>query len=394
MADAKITRRDVVAGLVALGAAGAVGAVGRRLWTSREATREAEVAGTGLLVRGRDPDQLETPRALLDRLVTPNEEFFVRTHAHPPRIDPRRFSLAIGGLVGQPKSWAIEALGQRPRVERLAVLQCAGNGRAFFRPRIPGVAWEHGGCGQARWGGVPLAELLAEVQPQAEGKFLHLHGLDTQALPATPVYVRSLPIERALADDVLLATTMNGAPLPWLHGGPLRLVVPGWTGNHWVKWLAKIEVATEEEPSFYSKTGYRMPITPVAPGEPPGPTAPVTENTVKAIVASPGPGAQVRAGSIAVRGVAFSGRTHVSRVEVGTRVGDGPANWQEATLEGDETPGAWRVFSAQVTANPGPLVVMARATDARGEPQPTTALWNPSGYLWNAIEEVPVEVIA
>lgn len=404
MASPGITRRDLLAALALLAAGGAAGASARRLLAPRLGAREDDgEPESGLWVRGRDPDQLETPRALLDRLETPNEAFFVRTHAHPPRLDRDRFRLAIDGLVARPRTLSLDALAARPQVERRAVLQCAGNGRAFFRPRIAGVPWEHGACGQARWAGPRLAELLAEAQPAAGARFLHLRGLDTMSLPATPAYVRTLPLERAREDDVLLALAMNGAPLPWLHGGPLRLVVPGWTGNHWVKWLATITVAAEEEPSFYSKAGYRMPIAPMTPGGTPGPTAPVTENTVKAIVARPLPGAHVRAGgegaaagTIVVRGVAFSGRTHVARVEVGVRAGDAaaPVRWQEAALEGDETAGAWRVFAAQVPVRAGPITVLARATDARGAVQPGEAPWNPSGYLWNAIDEVPVEVLA
>lgn len=394
MTSPKISRRDLLAALAVLGASGAAGASARRLLAGRlEARGEDDAAG--LFVRGRDPDQLETPRAWFERLETPNEAFFVRTHAHPPRIDRGRFALVIDGLVAQPLRLSLTSLASRQQGERRAVLQCAGNGRGLFRPRVPGVPWEHGACGQARWAGPRLAELLAEAGPTAGARFIHLRGLDTMALPATPVYVRSLPLSRAQEDDVLLALGMNGEPLPWLHGGPLRLVVPGWTGNHWVKWLARITVAAEEEPSFYSHSGYRMPITRVTPGSPPGPTTPVTENTVKAIVGYPLPHARIRAegeGTIAVRGVAFSGRTHVVRVEVGVRVGE-TVRWQEATLAGEETSGAWRVFAAQVPARPGPVTVLARATDARGAVQPIEALWNPSGYLWNAIDTVEVEVL-
>jgi DMSO/TMAO reductase YedYZ molybdopterin-dependent catalytic subunit len=407
MASAGITRRDLLAALGALAAAGAAGAAFRRLLLARLLERygadpevQADERALGLIVRGRDPDQLETPRALLDRLEMPLGDLFVRTHDHPPRIDLGAYRLRVEGLVARPLALSQEDLLARPGGSARAVLQCSGNGRAFFRPRVPGVPWEHGACGQARWEGARLREILLEAGPAPEARFLHVRGLDRMALPATPPYVRSIPLARALEEDVLVASAVNGAPLPWIHGGPARLVVPGWTGNHWVKWLSRITLAAEEEPSFYAKAAYRAPIDPCPPGGAPGETAPVTENAVKAIIALPLPGSRprLRDGTVLVRGVAFSGRTHVVRVEVGARAEGGVEGasvvWREADLLGDETPGAWRVFSARVPASPGPLALYARASDARGAVQPAEAGWNPAGYLWNAVDLVRLEVRA
>lgn len=378
-----MTRRDALLGAAALALGGAAGALLRR-------ALDVPAPSPGLLVRGLAPHNLETPRAALASLITPNDQFFVRTHAHPPHLDLAAYRLEIDGMVERPLSLSLADLRARAADTRLAVLQCAGNGRAFFRPRIPGVAWEVGAMGQATWTGPRLADLLREAVIKPGAHHLQLRGADTMALPATPTYARTIPIDRALEDDAMIALDMNDAPLPWLHGGPARLVLPGWTGNHWMKWLVRVTVAADEEPSFYSKSGYRMPTEPTPPGTTPKATVPVTENNIKAVIARPHPGEVLPSKTITVTGVAFSGRTTVTRVEV---TADGHT-WHDAQLEGDDTPGAWKVFNITLPATPGPLTIAARATDARGATQPDEALWNPSGYLWNAIDRVTCEVVA
>lgn len=381
--------RSGALGGAALALGGAAGWLGRRALA-------APAPAPGLIVRGLAPHNLETPRGLLATRTTPAELFFVRTHAHPPHIDPGAYRLVIDGLVDRPLSLSLADLQARAGSagdSRLAVLQCAGNGRAFFRPRIPGVAWEAGAMGQALWTGPRLADLLREAGVQPGARHLQLRGADTMALAATPAYVRTIPLERAQEDDALVALEMNDAPLPWLHGGPARLVLPGWTGHHWMKWLVRATVAAEEEPSFYSKSAYRMPAEPTEPGVTPKATVPVTENGVKAVIARPLAGEVVALrGGLVVTGVAFSGRTTISRVELS--IDDGRV-WMDAALEGDETPGAWKVFRATLPVSAaGPVTIAARATDARGAVQPDAALWNPSGYLWNAVDRVTCEVVS
>jgi len=379
--------RSGMLGAAALTLGGAAGALVRR-------ALEAPAPTPGLLVRGLGPHNLETPRGLLATLTTPAELFFVRTHAHPPHIDLGAYRLVIDGLVDHPLSLSLADLQRRADQageSRRAVLQCAGNGRAYFRPRIPGVAWEAGAMGQAAWRGPRLADLLREAGVQSGARHLQLRGADTMALAATPTYARTIPLERAQEDDALITLEMNGAPLPWLHGGPARLVLPGWTGHHWLKWLVHVTVAADEDPSFYSKTAYRMPAGPTPPGVTPTATVPITENGVKAVIARPLAGEVVALrDGLQVTGVAFSGRTTITRVEVSA-----DDVWHDAELEGDDTPGAWKVFRATLPRTAaGPVTISARATDARGAVQPDTALWNPSGYLWNAVDRVTCEVVA
>jgi DMSO/TMAO reductase YedYZ molybdopterin-dependent catalytic subunit len=187
---------------------------------------------------------------------------------------------------------------------------------------------------------------------------------------------------------------MNGEPLPLLHGGPLRLIVPGWGGNHWIKWLRAIHVSREESPGFYQQTGYKMPKVPTPPGVDLKPTdvVPLTTMPVKSLIARPMEGARLKPGHHEIRGVAWTGVGHVTRVEVAIGA-DGP--WKAATLLNDERPGTWRLWRLTWDApRPGRYQIRARATDSAGEVQPETTHWNRSGYLWNGIDTVDCEVLA
>jgi DMSO/TMAO reductase YedYZ molybdopterin-dependent catalytic subunit len=270
-----------------------------------------------------------------------------------------------------------------------AVLQCAGNGRAFFRPTIPGVGWERGAVGNALWGGVRLRDLLEVCGVRDGSRHVHLLGADGPPAPRTPAYLRSIPLERARDPKTLVATHMNGEPLPLLHGGPLRLVVPGWTGNHWIKWLRRIVVAPDEAPGFYQQTAYRMPRTPAPPGAvlDPKELLPVTWLNVKSLIARPAPGARLRPGRVEVVGVAWTGQGVVEGVEVGIDGGWRPAEFTSGPLEG-----TWRTWRYVWSAEPGRHVLAARAWDSLGQSQPETTPWNRSGYLWNSIERVACEV--
>jgi DMSO/TMAO reductase YedYZ molybdopterin-dependent catalytic subunit len=248
--------------------------------------------------------------------------------------------------------------------------------------------------GQATWTGVRLADVLARARVQPGAAHLQLTGADLPPKPTVPRYVRGFPLARALDPSTILAYRMNGEPLSLAHGAPLRLVVPGWTGNHWVKWLTDIDVRKDEAEGFYMKTGYRLPKQPVVPGTavPPEQTQPLSQFPVKSVIGRPTDGATTRVGPQEVVGVAFSGVAPIARVEVS--INEGRA-WSEARLEGEPGVGRWQVFRHRFdAARPGTLRAMARATDASGAVQPATAQWNPSGYLWNAWHSVTWTVTA
>jgi sulfite oxidase len=354
--------------------------------------RAGEAAEERLIVRSRRPLDLETPVSVFRQWRTPNNLFFVRSHFGEPAVELSAWSLEITGLVERPLKLSLDELrGMKPAAVP-AVLQCSGNGRAFYEPRIPGVPWERGAVGNAEWSGVRLVDLLERAGWKREAGHVHLLGADGPPSPKTPRFLRSLPIDRALDPSTLVATTMNGEPLPILHGGPLRLVVPGWSGNHWIKWLRTITLARDEAPGFYMQTGYRMPKVPAPPGADlkPSDLVPITVLNVKSLIAWPAAGATLPQGRHEVLGVAWTGAGHVTKVEVAL----GPDGaWSPATLLDVDRPGTWRRWTWTWEARrPGRATLRARATDSNGQTQPERTAWNRSGYLWNGIDEVVCEV--
>ena len=215
-----------------------------------------------LIVRNRRPIDLETPVSALDGVRTSNEAFFVRSHLGEPAVGLGPDKIEVGGLVETPFAIAPSDLATMQTHRLEAVLQCSGNGRANFTPKVPGVGLGPYAVGNAEWRGVRLTDLLGRARVKQGAAHVHFLGSDVPPAPKTPAFLRSIPIAKALDRDTILAFEMNGEPLPFLHGGPVRVIVPGWTANHWMKWVRSIVVSTEEAPGFYQQTGYKMPKTP------------------------------------------------------------------------------------------------------------------------------------
>jgi DMSO/TMAO reductase YedYZ molybdopterin-dependent catalytic subunit len=341
-----------------------------------------------MIVRAERPLNLESPPAALDSFYTPTEEMFIRSHHGAPAVGLRPWTIQVEGLVERPLTLSLDDLAAFEKVEAPAVIQCAGNGRAMFRPRMPGQPWERGAVSHAAWSGVRLSDLLEKAGVKAEAAHVQFVGADVPPNPKAPEFFRSIPIDRARAEDTVLALTLNGEPLPVLHGGPARIVVPGWCANAWSKWIRKIVVAADEAKSFYMSPGYRIAKHPVPPGvnPPPEDLAPVTWMNVKSLITSPDAGAAVARGPVEVRGVAWTGEGHVVKVEVAT-VED--PTWREAELLDEPRQGSWRRFKiAWTPPAAGEFTLLARATDSKGEVQPETTPWNKSGYLWNGYDRV------
>jgi sulfite oxidase len=338
-----------------------------------------------LLQMGGYPLNAETPLELLTDYLTPVELFFVRSHWIPRMPDPKTWRLIVGA-----KQFSMAELRALPRVEATCVLQCAGNGRGLQEPVLPGVQWRHGAVGNARWSGVRVRDVLAKGGLKG-GKHLHLFGSDDPPGKVPPFH-RSIEMEKAM-DDCILAFEMNGKPLPPQHGAPLRLVVPGWAGDHWMKWLVRMTPAGEPQKGFFMDTAYRWPLKPGAPGVTfkPEEMKPVTELFVKSNITT-APKSARRGAAVDVRGFAFSGAPDVAKVELSD---DGGATWQRAQLDARHSPHAWRLWHVRWTPKrAGRVTLVARATDSRGAVQPRTATWNQSGYLYNAWHSVDVEVTA
>ena len=335
------------------------------------------------------PLDAETPLDLLTSYLTPNDLFFVRHHWNPTFPDASTWRLTVDGEVERPLSLSLSDLKAMPRASATCVLQCAGNGRSLHRPIVPGVQWKYGAVGNAKWTGVRVRDVLEKAGLKAGAKHLHTFGTDKPPEKVPPFH-RSVELDK-IREDGLIAFEMNGEPLPQAHGGPARLVVPGWAGDHWMKWLDRISPQAAAQTGFYMDTAYRYPKTPGEPGVAfkPDEMTPVTELFVKSnITESP---ASARVGKAAtIRGFAFSGAPDVAKVEM---TDDGGATWSPATLGKDHDPHAWRLWSfAYTPKKSGRVTLHARATDSRGAVQPKDAVWNQSGYLYNAWPSVDLEV--
>lgn len=344
-----------------------------------------------LIVRSVSPQDLETPVHLLDTWITPNDLFYVRSHMLTPKINLQEWRLQIDGAVNQPLTLTLDDLRRFPEVSQVVTLECSGNGRALFEPTVAGAQWHKGAVGNARWTGARLLDVLKKAGLKSESKYITVDGAD-RPMGKMPDYIRSHPLEKAMHPDTILAYKMNGEILPIPHGYPLRLMVPGWTGNHSVKWLTHIRVSPQEDEGPFAKVAYRFPMRPVAPGAgvSPAEMKMITSLVVKSLITGPADGARLAAGQTRMTGVAYAGEANITGVEVSTDLGK---TWQPAKLGRDHARYAWRPWEYlwEVKA-PGSYQILSRARDDRGDAQPILQNWNPSGYLWNVVDRIQVHV--
>ena len=351
-----------------------------------------------LIKRTFRPPNYETPLADLRSQMTDNDAFFVRYHlASIPEIDPRTWRLRIGGASANRTLELSLADLKRDfkRVHLAAINQCSGNRRGLFTPRAAGVQWTYGAMGNALWGGVRLRDVLNRVGVKGDALEVVLEGADAALLAATPDFAKSLPVDRALDADTLIAFEMNGEPLPHWNGAPVRLVVPGWTATYWVKHLTSINVEPKAFDGFWMKSAYRIP-TGAFPGarfksQENAQTTPITEILINSLVTSHSNGARLERGRAAeLFGWAWDGGTGISTVEVSSDEG---RSWRPAKLGEAPSSYSWRGFRMPLdTAKPGSLQIAVRATGRNGARQPDKLTPNPSGYHHNMIQTLTLEV--
>jgi len=329
--------------------------------------------------------------------ATPNDRMFVRNNLTTPAIDINTHRLTIKGLVDKELSFSTFDLAKEFRtVSMQGMLECAGSGRSTYRPAASGTPWlETGGMGCPVWGGVRLADLLKAAGLKPGAAHVAGQGGDPGMVPTAAPVIRSIPMAKAMNEATLVAWAMNGEPLPWVHGYPLRLVVPGWVGSASTKWLHTLSVLDAPFKGTYMDSSYRVPRTPIEPGTKMPPDAVSAEAwPVKSIITSPAPNAHVKSGSILVRGRAWVGAGAVERVEISSDEGK---TWQRAQLAPASPlhPYAWRTFTYEHRPQrPGYVSFLARAWDDRGNSQPAVPYWNPLGYFWNGWHRVGVVVDA
>ncbi|MEO6896035.1 MAG: molybdopterin-dependent oxidoreductase [Caldimonas sp.] len=352
-----------------------------------------------LIVLSSRPPQLETPFSVYnDGVITPNDAFFVRYHnaGIPTSIDAATHVIKLGGnAAGKPLNLTLADLKtQFKPVEIVAVNQCSGNSRGFFEPRVTGGQSANGAMGNARWTGVRLRDVLAKAELRNTAKQVTFDGLDTGVYGGGD-FVKALDMSQAMDPDVLIAWQMNGADIPMLNGYPVKLIVPGYYGTYWVKHLSQIDVIDSVFDGFWMKPAYRIPDNDcacVVPGTAPTATRPIGRFTVRSFVTSLSGGQRIPAGAqTVVRGIAFDGGQGIR--EVGVSV-DGGQTWRQAQLGNDLGRYSFREFTfGFVPDKPGPVDVRSCAWSKSGEGQPTTAVWQPAGYMRNVIESVKVTAV-
>ena len=327
------------------------------------------------VIVSREPLNAETRLELQSGPVTPASRHYVRSHFALP--DPPA-GLSIGGAVGNPRSISLAELRALPARTAIVTLECAGNGRSFLEPPAPGEQWRLGAVSTAEWTGPSLRSLLEPSGLSSGVVEILFRGADAGTPPdvgARIPFERSLPIARALADEVQVAYAMNGAPIPREHGAPVRLIVPAWYGMASVKWLGGIQALEQPFRGFYQADRYMIGATPLRAMKP------------RAVIVAPD-GSVAAGTATVVRGYAWSGQGAIERVELST---DGGATWRDVELAPPAAPAAWREFRTAWTPSIGTFVLLARATDASGDRQGLENVRNPLGYANNAAQPVRVD---
>ncbi len=354
-----------------------------------------------LVLLGDRPLVAETPENLLDDDTTPTEKLFVRNNGQIPEEvkDPDQWKFVIDGEVKNKVEMTLGELKSKFKpVTRRIVLECGGNGRSFFSPETRGNQWTNGGVGCPEWTGVRLADVLkiAGVKPSAVftghyGSDPHLSGdAGKQAIS------RGVPIKKLMDENNLLVWALNGQPLPNIHGGPLRLIIPGWPGSVSAKWLTRIWVRDRyHDGQGMGQFSYRVAVKPMVPGDKADEKnfRDLESMPVRSIITSPANGAKIAAGTkdIKLRGAAWAGDLTVKLVEVSTDFG---ATWTKAKLQAPKNKYDWQRWTSVVKLpSDGYYEIWTRGIDSRGVAQPHIAgSWNPQGYGGNQMHRVAVLV--
>jgi DMSO/TMAO reductase YedYZ molybdopterin-dependent catalytic subunit len=325
----------------------------------------------GMIIREREPVNMEFPFDQLNDFLTPNHLFYIRSHFKAPELNARGYRLGISGAVKHPFIISYEELLGLPAITKPATLECAGNGRVFLAPQVRGAQWQLGAVSTAEWTGVPLSALLERAGVGEDACEILFEAADVGKPKEEPIppgmlrYARSLGVEKA--KDAIIAYKMNGEDIPADHGFPLRAIVPGYYGMASVKWLENISVLTEPFKGYWQTTDYaywdfdqnKNPVRRAL-----GPAA------LKSAIARPRMREPIPAGSIyKVFGAAWGSDTHVEKVELST---DGGVSWQEVRFLDEADPDVWRRWECEwkVPDAKGSYLLKSRATDAEGNSQP------------------------
>jgi sulfite oxidase len=370
-------------------------------------------AEVDLIVRTADPYNAE-PRllALVADHITPVEQFYVRSHGPVPKVDAKSFKLTIEGLVETPWELTLDELKQFSEISVEATLTCAGSRRqelSAIKP-VGGVQWDAGAIGNAKWTGVSLAQVLQKAHIKSSVKHVWFEGLDPikekdgsvapfgGSIPLSKVLSFMLPrggqvknSKSLIAQNVLLAHSMNGQPLTAEHGFPLRSIVPGYIGARSVKWLTKITLSDRPSPNHYVAEAYKLVQTDSK--EEAAQAEPIYGFALNAAICAPAAGATVKAGTTRISGYALAGGyspNEIAKVEVSR---NGGTSWTEARLLGTPSLFSWQHWTADLDLPAGKHDLVVRATDRLGNTMPERGEWNFKGYQYNGWHHVSVEAV-
>jgi sulfite oxidase len=340
----------------------------------------------GLVVIKQQPLNAEAPLTVLSEEITPLENFYVRSNFPVPSLPLDSWRLEVDGLVERPLEISFAELAKLPSRTLTVTMECAGNDRTGFSPLPSGEPWGSGAISTGIWRGVTVRQVLDMAGLRSGVIEILFTGADRGKVEgaAEPVpFARSLPVDKALDPDTLLAYELNGEPLPPEHGAPVRLLVPDWYGMASVKWVEGITALDQPFGGFYQADRYIMDY----PGS--DTVEPLRNIMVKSLIINPKSGQILPPGKHTIEGVAWSGYGQIKGVEVSVNHGA----WQAAQMVGGAKPHTWQRWGYEWNAtNPGRYELRVRARDEAGNVQPKVAAWNRLGYANNAIQSIAVEI--
>ena len=362
------------------------------LYNQTAINRSRQRFSAGLIIRQKEPVNLETPFDQVDSYLTQTELFYVRSHFTAPELNSDSYRLQVDGAVRNPFSLNYRDLRDMRSETRIAALECAGNSRVFLVPQVPGAQWELGAVGNAEWTGVPLATLLERAGIEEDVCEIVLEGAD-HGIPSEPPvppgmisYARSLPRCKATQPEVLIAYQMNGRDLSKDHGHPVRAIVPGHYGMASVKWLTSIRAVREPFHGYWQTSDYGY--WDYADGKPV--RRPLGEMKVKSEIIRPTVYERLAPDqAYTITGASWAGEGEVAETAVST---DGGLTWAKADFLDPVQRYAWRrwKFDWITPQKSGQYTLMARAQDAHGRAQPDQHDPSYGSYVIN--HPLPIEV--
>jgi sulfite dehydrogenase len=387
-------RRRLLAGGAGLFTASALGSFVHPAWSQPKPLPQYVSWKNGEDLIVHSPTTIETERHVFaEHLLTPERTLYIRNNLPPPgnQVVANRdaWQVAFEG-VRNPRTIRVGDLKKMGRRDLTMVLQCSGNGRAYFPHKPSGTQWTVGAAGCLTWTGVPLKTVIEQLGGPVAGA-RYITGTGGEQIPAgvdpkTVLVERSVPMDAM--EDALLAWDLNGHPVSMAHGGPVRLIIPGYTGVNNVKYVKRIALTPEQTDARIQASRYRL----VPLGEKANPSYPsVWQMDVKSWITKPDPDAgAVNPGSLLIEGVAFGGMVAAKSVDVSV---DGGQTWMPARFVGPDLGRyAWRQFVLPVRLRPGTYTVASRATDMNGQVQPEQRKENQSGYVNNSWRDHAIKI--